>query len=105
MLKKVNFCDFTLNSGHHFLILLHFQWAMRQAAEVENFMTSVERVLEFQKVESEGHRLFTKPEQNLPGNWPTSGDILFQNVCLRYASTDPPVLKKLNFYVESGEKV
>ncbi|XP_034253883.1 probable multidrug resistance-associated protein lethal(2)03659 [Thrips palmi] len=81
------------------------QWAMRQAAEVENYMTSVERVLEFHKVESEESRLLTKPEHNLPVDWPTCGDITFQNVCLRYSSTDPPVLKKLNFFIKSGEKI
>lgn len=78
---------------------------MRQAAEVENYMTSVERVLEFHKVESEESKLMTKPEHNLPIDWPTCGDVTFQNVCLRYSSTDPPVLKKLNFIIKSGEKV
>ncbi|KAE8751049.1 ABC-transporter, subfamily C member 03 [Frankliniella occidentalis] len=81
------------------------QWAMRQAAEVENFMTSVERVLEFHKVESEEGRLLTKVEHNLPKMWPTCGDITFQNVCLRYSSSDPPVLKRLNFSIKSGEKI
>lgn len=78
---------------------------MRQAAEVENYMTSVERVLEFHKVESEEGKLLTKPGQNLPKDWPNSGDITFRNVCLRYSSSDPPVLKRLNFSIKSGEKV
>ena len=78
---------------------------MRQAAEVENYMTSVERVLEFHKVESEESRLYTKHDQNLPKDWPSCGDISFQNLCLRYSPNDPPVLKRLNFSIRSGEKV
>ncbi|XP_034235532.1 probable multidrug resistance-associated protein lethal(2)03659 [Thrips palmi] len=86
-------------------LVMMCQWAMRQSAEVGNEMTSVERVLEFHKVESEESRLLTKPEHKLPVDWPTFGDITFQNVSLRYSPTDPPVLKELNFSIKSGEKI
>ncbi|KAA0203072.1 hypothetical protein HAZT_HAZT007988 [Hyalella azteca] len=81
-----------------------FQWGVRQSAEVENQMTSVERVLEFSKLEPEAP-LTTEEDKKLDPQWPRSGSIEFIDVSLKYDEAKPPVLKKLNFAVSSGEKV
>lgn len=78
------------------------QWGMRQWTELENNMTSVERILEYTKLEKEPER---KDPQNLPEKWPEHGRIEFQNVCLRYSETEPFVLKGLNFSVEPKQKI
>lgn len=41
----------------------------------------------------------------MPSTWPNQGKIVFQNVYLRYAPNENPVLKNLNIVVESGWKV
>lgn len=41
----------------------------------------------------------------MPPNWPYQGRIEFQNVSLRYAPNEQPVLKNLNIVIESGNKV
>lgn len=41
----------------------------------------------------------------MPPNWPSQGKIVFENVSLRYAPDEDPVLKNLNIVVESGHKV
>lgn len=41
----------------------------------------------------------------MPATWPQEGRIVFQNVYLRYAPDEPPVIKDLNVVVECGWKV
>lgn len=78
------------------------QWGMRQWSELENHMTSVERVLEYTKVETEPVR---KQISVLPKSWPEFGKIIFQNVSMRYIRNDPPVLNSLNFTIYPQEKI
>lgn len=81
-----------------------FQWGMRQSAELENQMTSVERVLEYSNVESEPP-LLSSPDKKPKDTWPQEGRIEFKRVYMRYSPLDPPVLKNLNFVVQPREKV
>ncbi|XP_017121302.1 probable multidrug resistance-associated protein lethal(2)03659 [Drosophila elegans] len=82
------------------------QWGMRQSAELENSMTSVERVLEYKNLESEGE--FESPADNKPPkNWPQEGQIKAEELSLRY-NPDPKtdkVLNSLNFVIQPREKI
>eukprot|EP00051_Salpingoeca_urceolata_P017449 m.237611 g.237611 ORF g.237611 m.237611 type:complete len:1401 (-) comp18957_c0_seq3:248-4450(-) len=83
-----------------------FQWCVRQSAEVENHMTSVERVLEYTLLEDENDVVGTDAEpQSPPASWPADGTIEFRNVQLRYAVDLPPVLNNLSFTIASREKI
>lgn len=75
------------------------QWAIRQAAEMENTMTSVERVMEYAEEKPEN-----KSGQEVTG-WPKSGGIRYDNVSLTYKSTAERVLKDVNFKIEGGSKI
>ncbi|KAF5283711.1 hypothetical protein FQR65_LT13746 [Abscondita terminalis] len=81
-----------------------FQWCMRQSTEMENQMTSVERVLEYNKVDHE-RDFESAPDKKPPQSWPNKGEIRFINLFLRYLPEDPPVLKNLNFSINSVEKI
>ncbi|XP_039296024.1 probable multidrug resistance-associated protein lethal(2)03659 [Nilaparvata lugens] len=81
-----------------------FQWGMRQSAELENQMTSVERVLEYTNLDSEPP-LESPPEKKPPPTWPSEGKIEFSKVYLSYVDEEPPVLKNLNFVIKAGDKV
>ncbi|XP_072300703.1 ATP-binding cassette sub-family C member 4-like isoform X3 [Eucyclogobius newberryi] len=79
-----------------------FQWGVRQSAEVENMMTSVERVVEYAKLESEASwETDTRP----PSDWPKTGSITFDKVNFSYGPSKPFVLKNLNITFSSREKV
>ncbi|XP_068155068.1 probable multidrug resistance-associated protein lethal(2)03659 [Drosophila tropicalis] len=85
-------------------LILMCQWGMRQTVELENQMTSVERVMEYVNIPSEPP-YETKPEINLPTNWPNSGQLHFQDLHLRYTEHGPYALKGLNFTIHPKEKI
>nr|CAD7458628.1 unnamed protein product [Timema tahoe] len=80
------------------------QWGMRQSAELENQMTSVERILEYTKIEREP-ALESPPDKKPPKEWPQNGTVKFQNLFLKYNKDEGPVLNNLNFIIESKQKV
>jgi len=79
---------------------------MRQSAELENSMTSVERVNEYRNLKAEGE-FVSSPGKKPPANWPENGEIVADDLSLRYAPDPqaPYVLKSLNFIIQPREKV
>ncbi|CAD7092877.1 unnamed protein product [Hermetia illucens] len=81
------------------------QWGMRQSAELENIMTAVERVTEYEKIENE-NRLEKAIEKKPPKEWPEKGHIRFENLSLKYVPHETEhVLKNLTFEIYPQEKV
>ncbi|KAJ8684192.1 hypothetical protein QAD02_019984, partial [Eretmocerus hayati] len=80
------------------------QHGMKMAAEMISQMIGVERLFQFTKLEQEGP-FETEPGKKLPKTWPDKGEIIFDHVYLRYSEGADPVLKNLNFTVDSGIKV
>lgn len=81
-----------------------FQWGVRQSAEAESQMTSIERIDEFSHVEPEKN-LELPEDKRPPNSWPIEGSISFNNVSLAYDPDSPPVLKNLTFDIKPGEKI
>ncbi|XP_065162760.1 probable multidrug resistance-associated protein lethal(2)03659 [Atheta coriaria] len=80
------------------------QYGMRQTTEVANNMTSVERVLQYTKLDKEGPFEST-PAQKPHRDWPMKGEVKLKNLYLQYSTSDPPVLKNLNLEIPAGFKV
>ncbi|GAA5952191.1 hypothetical protein JCM8115_003528 [Rhodotorula mucilaginosa] len=81
-----------------------FSWMVRQAAEVENDLNSVERLLHYaNKLEREAPAVIE--DNRPPESWPAGGAIEFKNVVMSYRPDLPPVLKGLNLSVRAGEKI
>ncbi|CAH1105165.1 unnamed protein product [Psylliodes chrysocephalus] len=78
-----------------------FQWGMRQWSELENQMTSVERVQEYADLPIEKDSI----RDDTPPNWPNLGAIKFNKMCLKYSQDDPYVLKNLNLEINPKEKI
>uniref|UniRef100_A0A8C6VHL5 Multidrug resistance-associated protein 4 n=1 Tax=Naja naja TaxID=35670 RepID=A0A8C6VHL5_NAJNA len=79
-----------------------FQWGVRQSAEVENLMISVERVMEYTELEQEAPWHTNKRP---PVEWPAEGVIIFDDVNFAYSADGPFVLKHLSALIKSREKV
>uniref|UniRef100_A0A671US37 Multidrug resistance-associated protein 4 n=1 Tax=Sparus aurata TaxID=8175 RepID=A0A671US37_SPAAU len=80
----------------------NFQWTMRQSAEVENMMTSVERVMEYTELKSEAP--WTTQKHPAP-NWPDKGLVTFNHVNFSYGDDGLLVLKDINATFQPHEKV
>ncbi|XP_044266870.1 probable multidrug resistance-associated protein lethal(2)03659 [Tribolium madens] len=78
-----------------------FQWGIRMWSAIENEMTSVERIVEYTKIEQENDS-----KKEIPSSlWPDAGKLEFRSVYMQYSAQSPYVLKKLNFLVKSREKI
>ncbi|KAL3283206.1 hypothetical protein HHI36_006355 [Cryptolaemus montrouzieri] len=98
-----------MNGGNIGLVITQYigligslQWGMRQWSELENQMVSVERLLEYTRLETEPQR---SQKYDLPENWPNKGKVEFRDLSLRYDPNGDAVLRNISFMVEPGEKI
>ncbi|KAJ3042390.1 hypothetical protein HDV00_007346 [Rhizophlyctis rosea] len=78
-------------------------WIVRQHAEVEMNMNSVERIREYTTLEQEPPAVVES--RRPPPGWPHEGGIQVKDVVVRYAPDQPPVLKSISFQVKPREKI
>jgi ATP-binding cassette, subfamily C (CFTR/MRP), member 1 len=100
----------TTNSGLIAFALLYvlrltslFQWAVRQSAETENFMTSLERIYTYAKLPEEGLRV--NVSNRPPSTWPEKGEIKVVDLKVRYRPELDLVLKGFNMHIRPSEKI
>lgn len=79
-------------------------WVIRVHAMLEMDLNSIERIDEWAgKIDQEPPRII---ESNRPpSDWPHAGNIVVQNLEVRYSPSLPPVLSDVSFDVKAGEKV
>ncbi|OZJ01918.1 hypothetical protein BZG36_05007 [Bifiguratus adelaidae] len=81
-----------------------FNWCVRQFAEVENNMNSVERLYHYAN-QLEHEAPLEIPDHKPPKIWPSKGDITFRNLRIRYRDGLPDVLHGLNLDIAGGSKI
>lgn len=77
---------------------------IRQSAEVENNLSSAERLIHYQEEleqEAPAEIAATAP----PESWPSHGAVKFDNIVMAYRPGLPNVLKGLSVEIRGGEKV
>ncbi|KAI9317309.1 P-loop containing nucleoside triphosphate hydrolase protein [Dichotomocladium elegans] len=78
-------------------------WIIRTYAENEMNMNSVERVMQYLKIDQEP--LASRREITLPALWPSQGVVQVQDLEVRYAADSPAVLHHFSFTTQPHEKV
>ena len=77
-------------------------YGVRVVSEVENLMTSVERVMTYTTLEAE---VGYSSEIHPPDSWPKKGTIQIKDLSFRYTESWPLVLKDINLFIADKEKV
>ncbi|KAL2258581.1 hypothetical protein VTK26DRAFT_8070 [Humicola hyalothermophila] len=83
-------------------IVQMIQFTVRQLAEVENGMNAVERLLYYGTELEEEAPLKTIEVRK---TWPEKGEIIFDNVEMRYREGLPLVLQGLSMHIQGGERI
>ena len=86
------------------ILLQAFGWMVRQLAEFENDMNSVERIVYY------AYDLEQEPPHEIPERkpvvpWPSEGKLEIKNAFLKYRPELPLVLKGLSMAVKGGERI
>lgn len=77
--------------------------AIRQSAQAETFLTSVERLHHYTTLPAEGEA--RNPSYRPPPGWPDRGEIQVQDLHVRYREDLPVVLRGVGFTIAAGRKV
>ncbi|XP_034071747.1 ATP-binding cassette sub-family C member 8 isoform X1 [Gymnodraco acuticeps] len=86
------------------LVSNYMNWMVRNLADMEVQLGSVNRINGLLKTEPESYEGLLTASQ-VPDGWPGEGEIQIQNLSVRYDATLKPVLKNVNAHINPGQKV
>jgi len=81
-----------------------FYYFLDRVGSFSNNMINMERCLKFTKIESENYEE-RFDDIDVIINWPSKGEIEFQNYSVKYRPDTDMVLKNISFSVEGGQKI
>jgi ABC-type multidrug transport system fused ATPase/permease subunit len=100
-----------MNAGTAGLVTLYslsfwgyLNWGVRMFADIESRMTSIERLKFFANLPAEP-QVLKATETVLASVWPPEGQLVAENIKVRYAPHLPFVLKGISFKIPAGSKV
>ncbi|KAH9480784.1 ATP-binding cassette transporter abc4 [Psilocybe cubensis] len=91
---------FTLSMAAEFCSMILY-W-VRVFNEFEVQSNSLERIQDYIDID---HEPSPTPQGKPPAAWPTSGEIVVENLSARYSQAGPTVLHNLSFRIGSGQRV
>ena len=82
-----------------------FQWGIRQLFEADMMMTSGERINEYSRLPPEDDSDNKDDDGTASPESPTNGTIEFKNYYLKHRPQSNYIIKNINLYIESGQKI
>ena len=80
-----------------------FSFAVRLNAEMNNTMSASQRIYQYTKLEIEDELVKRNDKEvvksTASGSWPPKGEVVFDNVTMRYRENMEPSLRGLSFKV------
>ncbi|XP_070543483.1 ATP-binding cassette sub-family C member 8-like isoform X1 [Ptychodera flava] len=81
-------------------LVMSANWMFSKCGELVLYIKSVQRIDEYSDLELENYQ-----GKSPTDNWPSNGDIKFQNISVRYADHLDAVLRHITLHVKSGQKI
>ena len=86
-------------------VILFFSVSIRMFAEIQNMMTSTQRIYQYTQLESEDE--LTKPgdKKIKEAGWPQKGKIDFEDIVMKYRPSMEPSIRGLSCSIQPGMKI
>ncbi|XP_076228088.1 sulfonylurea receptor isoform X2 [Nomia melanderi] len=84
------------------LVPIYLNWVVKFTAEIEMYMGSVARISAYSHADIENYQ---EEGFQVPEDWPSKGEIVFDNVSLMYYSQREPVITNLTLKIPAGQKI
>uniref|UniRef100_A0AAQ4NXH5 ATP-binding cassette, sub-family C (CFTR/MRP), member 3 n=1 Tax=Gasterosteus aculeatus aculeatus TaxID=481459 RepID=A0AAQ4NXH5_GASAC len=92
-----------LSVSYALQVTMSLNWMVRMTSDLENNIVAVERVKEYSETKTEAP--WEVEDKKPPPDWPTEGNVEFQDYSVRYREGLDLVLKNLTLSVKGGEKI
>ncbi|XP_029661257.1 ATP-binding cassette sub-family C member Sur [Formica exsecta] len=84
------------------LVPIYLNWVVKFTAEIEMYMGSVVRISAYRNAQPEKYH---EKDLRVADDWPNKGEIVFENVSLRYDVDRNPVIIDLFLKIPAGQKL
>ncbi|XP_076024056.1 ATP-binding cassette sub-family C member 3 isoform X2 [Genypterus blacodes] len=92
-----------LSVSYALQVTMSLNWMVRMTSDLESNIVAVERVKEYSETKTEAP--WEVEDKKPPPDWPTEGNVAFQDYSVRYREGLDLVLKNLSLKVKGGEKI
>ncbi|XP_050431302.1 ATP-binding cassette sub-family C member Sur-like isoform X2 [Adelges cooleyi] len=86
------------------LVPVYLNWVVKFFADLESYMSAVERTEEFATIPTENYRS-DRFSATITRAWPSKGSIILDKVSVKYDENQEPVISNVSLHILPGQKV